>query len=124
MIDANGIATALEDYFVFAVVLTCFVIGYLIKHYTKLPNNYIPLLMIAAGIISNVVITINGGAAIINYSVLLSGGVSGLASCGLYDLIAKSIGLQITNKKEESNTPQTTESPEPEDYNNKPIGKR
>ena len=80
--------------------------------------------MIAAGIISNVVITINGGAAIINYSVLLSGGVSGLASCGLYDLIAKSIGLQITNKKEESNTPQTTESPEPEDYNNKPIGKR
>lgn len=97
------IGSGINDYFSIVVVLACFVTGYIIKHYTKLDNNYIPLIMISVGIIVNTLlnIPIDEGDPGITVTTLVTGAVSGLASSGLYEMVAKSLGLKKEEKKEE-----------------------
>lgn len=95
-----------EGYFSIAVVLACFVIGYVIKHYTSIANNYIPLIMIGIGVIINTLLNIpaataeEDGSGITVVTVLI-GAVSGLASSGLYEMLAKSLGLKNEEKEKE-----------------------
>lgn len=96
----EGTFTQSEGYFSIAVILACFVIGYVIKHYTHIANNYIPLILIGMGIIINTLLNLpvteeDSGVTMLT---VLAGAVSGLASSGLYETIAKSFGL----KKEEN----------------------
>lgn len=97
-----------QGLFSIAVVLACFVVGYVLKHYTKVPNRYIPLIMIGLGIILNVLLNIpvknidpETGEEIqaeITIVTILIGAISGLASSGLYEMLSKSLGL---NKDDE-----------------------
>lgn len=111
----NGLGNAMDSTFMqvesflsIGVILVCFVIGYLIKHYTKIENSYIPLIMIALGIIVNTLLNLpvqtsdgytTGGVTI---STIFVGGVSGLASTGLYEMLAKSFGLKKNNNDSDS----------------------
>ncbi len=95
----------LENYFVIGVIIACFLVGFIIKNYTKLPNKYIPLLMIVVGVLVSIVFSFNDNT-IINYSTVLSGAVSGLASCGVHDLLKKSLGItRIVNSNNDTTPP-------------------
>lgn len=87
------------SYFDLVAIITCFLVGFVIKNYTKMGNNYIPLLMMATGIIANVIFTISNAEAVVTYNTILAGAISGLASSGFYDLIFKSLGLKNACEK-------------------------
>ena len=94
------LVTQTEGYFVVKVIIACFVVGYLLRNHTKMDNNYIPLIMVAVGMVCNVVDTLTVGTDPVTIDTLLSGAVSGLASSGFYDVLAKSLGIM---KKNDSN---------------------
>ena len=96
------ITSEIEHYFVVGVILTCFLVGFIVKNYTKIDNKYIPAIMMITGIISNIAICMNDNLSI-TYSAIISGGISGLASSGFYDLLKKSIGISVR-----SDQPNTT----------------
>lgn len=81
------------------VLALCFIVGYVIKNYTRIPNKYIPLISLVVGSVSSVVIAIiNNDASrsdIVN--IAIAGAVSGLASTGSYEFIVNMFGLK--NKK-------------------------
>ena len=99
----NTILLGTENYFVISVVIVCFITGYVIRNHTKLDNKYIPLLMIAVGMIANTADTVMGGD-MATLGTLVSGAVSGLASSGFYDLLAKSFGLMGNNSSNSSDS--------------------
>lgn len=71
----------LAEHFVLAVVLTCLVVGYVIKHasFMKwLPNNDIPIVLAAVGALSNLVVS---G---VSFESVIYGAVMGLASTGMH----------------------------------------
>lgn len=73
--------TTLAEHFVLAVVLTCLVVGYVIKHasFMKwLPNNDIPIVLAAVGALSNLVVS---G---VSFESVIYGAVMGLASTGMH----------------------------------------
>lgn len=71
----------LAEHFVLAVVLTCLIVGYVIKHasFMKwLPNNDIPIVLAAVGALSNLVVS---G---VSFESVIYGAVMGLASTGMH----------------------------------------
>lgn len=84
------------------ILALCFVLGYVIKNYTKVPNKYIPLIMVVVGAIASVVVSIlNGDSATGSLgNGIITGAVSGLASTGSYEFIVNTFGLK--SKKNES----------------------
>lgn len=89
MIDINMIS----NYLVIPVVLACCVVGFVIKTYTRIPNRFIPLIMLFLGTIINIFITHDNGLDI-NMSTLIGGAVSGLASSGSYELVMNTFKLK------------------------------
>lgn len=69
-------------------------IGYLVKHLIddeKIENKWIPVINVVVGAIVGVILCITSGAAITAGAILLAvigGGVSCVASCGVYDTFA------------------------------------
>lgn len=60
----------------------CLCIGYVTKNLiSKIPNNYIPMIMLILGVLINVLVMRK-----ITPEILLSGMVSGLASTGSYEV--------------------------------------
>lgn len=106
----NNVFLGAESYLIIGVIVTCFVIGYVIKHYTKIPNEYIPIIMLCLGVIINVLLTISttnyetGEPNAVNLVTIISGALSGLASCGLYDMLSKSLGLKKQDDGSQSNS--------------------
>ena len=81
------------EYIVMAVVVGCYLVGFVIRNYvSKISNRYIPLIMMILGMVINLLITLKNGLPI-DVMTFISGGVSGLASCGVYSMITKSFGL-------------------------------
>lgn len=72
----------IQTYLAPIVVGICFCIGYILKNaFTKLPNNYIPLIMGVLGVI--LAVWIEGQ---FTAQILLMGLISGLASTGSHQL--------------------------------------
>ena len=94
------VVAELEHYFAIGIIIACFLIGFIVKNYTKIKNKYSPLIMICVGILISIIFCINDKTAI-NYSSVLAGAVSGLASCGVYDLISKSLGISKSKDSDE-----------------------
>lgn len=69
-------------------------IGFVVKHLISdetIQNKYIPVINVVVGAILGVVLAIGGGAVVTAETVLLaviSGAVSCVASCGVYDTFA------------------------------------
>ena len=69
-------AEMIQEYAVLPVALMCFIVGYAIKHYiTVIPNNFIPLILGALGVVSVLWL----GGWVITFDVILGG----LCSAGL-----------------------------------------
>lgn len=73
----------LESLMIPVIVGICLCIGYLIKSWDKVPNMYIPTILAVIGVI--VALWLNGWNG--TPETILSGMISGLGSCGLYDAI-------------------------------------
>lgn len=88
-----------SNYIVITVVAFCFIIGFYIKNYTKIPNKFIPLIMLGCGVIFNVILAVIHNDTL-SLTTFLSGAISGLSSCGTYDFLSKSLNF---SKNEDSN---------------------
>lgn len=86
----------LTDILVIPVVAACIVSGFIIKNYTKFPNNFIPLFMAVLGAVINSVIGFTENSTI-NITTVIYGAISGLAATGTYEGIVGGFGLK--NKK-------------------------
>ena len=72
----------LEQYAIPIVMAICFGLGFVLKHaITKLPNNWIPVILVAIGIIVNAWIE----RWTMTPEILLGGIASGLLSIGLFE---------------------------------------
>jgi hypothetical protein len=71
-----------NTYIVPVIVGICLVVGYIVKHFTKADNQYIPALV--AGIGVGLAIWINWPA--ITPEIILGGAISGLASTGMHQM--------------------------------------
>ena len=78
----------------FPILVVGFLIGLVVKHLISdetLQNKWIPVINVGVGAILGIVLCVTGGAAITAEALLLalvSGAVSCVASCGLYDTFA------------------------------------
>lgn len=82
----------LQEYAVLPVALLCWIIGYALKHYvSKLPSNFIPLILGAVGVLCVVWINLS-----ISFDIILSG----LCSAALAVWIHQA-GKQLTEVKGE-----------------------
>lgn len=97
MVDLN----VLLDYVIIPVVAICFLVGYVVKNYTKIPNKYITAIVLVFGILTNVLITLCNKEAI-TLAVVISGGFSGLASTGFYEFIVNLLGLKNEEKSKDN----------------------
>ena len=76
------------------ILILGLLIGYLVKHLIddeKIENKWIPVINVVVGAVVGVILCITSGAAITAEAILLaviSGGVSCVASCGMYDAFA------------------------------------
>lgn len=76
------------------ILILGLLIGYLIKHLIddeKIENKWIPAINVIVGAMVGVILCVTSGAAITAEAILLaviSGGVSCVASCGVYDTFA------------------------------------
>lgn len=85
----------LNDYYVPVVLVACLVVGYCIKHISKLDaiaNEYIPLILAILGAVLSCV-----ASASITLETIVYGAFTGLASTGLHQAFK-----QFINKKTES----------------------
>lgn len=90
------------------ILILGLLIGYLIKHLIddeKIENKWIPVINVIVGAIVGVILCITSGVAITAEAILLaviSGGVSCVASCGVYDTFAAFVdkGSVDTNVEE------------------------
>lgn len=86
----------LYDYINVITLGICLCIGYVIKTSLDFINNkYIPLIMLSAGTVINVLVNIPD----INATIFLGGMISGLASTGLYE--AMRVLISKDGKKED-----------------------
>lgn len=82
--DINIIMEMVQQYAVLPAALVCGIIGFLIKHtFTKIPNNFIPLILTIMGVV--LVFAINSWA--FTMDTLLSGVCSGTLAVGIHQLI-------------------------------------
>lgn len=72
----------LTEYMIPIVIGMCLCIGYLIKSWNKVPNNAIPTILVVVGVVF--ALWVNSWS--VTPEIILSGFVSALASCKLYDL--------------------------------------
>lgn len=76
------------------ILILGLLIGYLVKHLIddeKIENKWIPVINVVVGAVVGVILCVTSGAAITAEAILLaiiSGGVSCVASCGVYDTFA------------------------------------
>ena len=76
------------------ILILGLLIGYLVKHLIddeKIENKWIPVINVVVGAVVGVILCVTSGAAITAETILLaiiSGGVSCVASCGVYDTFA------------------------------------
>lgn len=98
----------IDGFIVIPVVIFCFLAGYVIKNYTKIPNKNIPLIVMIIGIVTNIATSILDGCTV-NFSTILSGGVSGLASSGAYELIVNMFKLKTKPSEDDTNNENTPE---------------
>lgn len=76
------------------ILILGLLIGYLVKHLIddeKIENKWIPVINVVVGAVVGVILYVTSGAAITAEAILLaviSGGVSCVASCGVYDTFA------------------------------------
>ena len=76
------------------ILILGLLIGYLVKHLMddeKIENKWIPVINVVVGAVVGVILCVTSGAAITAEAILLaiiSGGVSCVASCGVYDTFA------------------------------------
>lgn len=110
MVDTSLIT----QFLIIPIIALCFVIGFVIKNYTKLPNKYIPLIMLVCGIIFNVILTITSSDKI-TIMTFISGAISGLASTGSYELIRNALGLNPTNKTNDESSVGIYDNPNEDD---------
>jgi hypothetical protein len=73
----------LNEYLVVIVMLTCLLVGYVIKHLVDSPkvNKFIPLIMAVLGVVMNAWLN---GFGTFTPEILLGGMASGLASTGMH----------------------------------------
>lgn len=71
----------LEGLMIPVIVGICLCVGFLIKSWDKVPNKFIPTILAVIGVV--VALWMNGWSG--TPEIILSGIVSGLGSCGLYD---------------------------------------
>lgn len=91
------------------ILILGLLIGYVIKHVIDnetLENKWIPVINVIVGAIVGVILCITSGAAITAEAILLAvigGGVSCVASCGVYDTFVAFVdkGSTETPEKEE-----------------------
>lgn len=81
------------------IVLVCFLLGYLIKHYTKINNKNIPLIMIITGIVISILLCVINKTHI-DLHTILSGALSGLASSGSKEFLSQTFGVGSSDKEE------------------------
>lgn len=76
------------------ILIMGLLIGYVVKHIIsdeKIESKWIPVINVVVGAIIGVILCVTGGAAVTAESILLaiiSGAVSCVASCGVYDTFA------------------------------------
>lgn len=76
------------------ILILGLLIGYLVKHLIdddKVESKWIPVINVIVGSVIGVILCVTSGAAITAEAILLaviSGGVSCVASCGVYDTFA------------------------------------
>ena len=80
-----NIAELVQQSYVPVIVLFCLVIGYVIKKIEKIPDKYIPLIMLILGGISGVIV--NG----LSFTGVTYGMVSGVASTGFHQVFKQLI---------------------------------
>ena len=90
----------LKDYIVLVVVGICLIIGFIIKNVIPSDkiNKFIPLIMVALGVILNCWVN----NCVFPPAILLGGLASGLASTGSYELVGN-IKELFTKGKDDSN---------------------
>lgn len=91
---------SLDGLLVIPVVIICFLVGFVVKNYTKIPNRFIPLISMIMGMGVNTITTVVDKETTINLMTFIAGAVSGLASTGSYELIKNSLHVQDTEKPE------------------------
>ena len=87
------------------ILIMGLLIGYVLKHLVSdeaFQNKYIPVVNVIVGAILGVILVLTGGTAITAEAILLgviSGGVSCVASCGVYDTFAAFVekGVLVEN---------------------------
>ena len=86
------------------ILILGLLIGFVIKHLISdeaIQNKYIPVINVVIGAIIGVILTVTAGVAVTAEAILLaviSGGVSCVASCGVYDTFAAFIEKgEVTN---------------------------
>ena len=98
------------------IVLICFLLGYLLKHYTKINNKNIPLIMIIAGIVISILLCVINKTHI-DLHTILSGALSGLASSGSKEFLSQTFGVDSSDKEEQTTEEEYTDNIE-DDSNN------
>jgi uncharacterized membrane protein len=89
------------------ILVVGLLIGYVLKHLVSdeaFQNKYIPVVNVVVGAILGVILVLTGGTAITAETILLgviSGAVSCVASCGVYDTFAAFVekGAESTTAK-------------------------
>lgn len=109
MIDTSLI----NSYFVIPVILGCFLVGYLVKHYTKIENRFIPLIMMVIGMAINIIYALTTPEETVTFLTVIAGGVSGLATTGVYELLENTIMRSPKDDKEDP--PQQSEDAKKEE---------
>ena len=106
----------LNQYISIGVVITCYVIGWVIKNYFPIiESKYIPLIMLICGIIVNVSFSIIEGDGL-TLSTIVTGAISGLSSSGTYELFKKTMGLNINLKNNsDKNEPEEKDEEDEDD---------
>ena len=87
------------------ILIVGLLIGYVLKHLVSdeaFQNKYIPVVNVIVGAILGVILVLTGGTAITAEAILLgiiSGAVSCVASCGVYDTFAAFVekGVAVEN---------------------------
>ena len=80
----NEVLAFLQQYAVFPIAILCFGIGYVIKHYiSKIPNNYIPLILGCVGLLLN--LAFNNFT--FTFDIIIEGVASGLVATGGFEAV-------------------------------------
>ena len=82
-----------QEYIAVPIVVACFIIGYIIKNHTKISNNNIPTILAITGTVLNIIFNVSQGV-FPTLHIVLSGAISGFASCGVYDMIVRMFGIK------------------------------